>query len=59
MATIWTRRKKDVAKDERTAAPWNNVVNAADVSADTTSTSELVLKAKPKDAKVYHTESPK
>ncbi|NPD81310.1 hypothetical protein HPS57_04910 [Prevotella sp. PINT] len=60
MATFWTRRKDNVAKDERTATPWQVVTDAATVSpSDKTSTSEIVPKQKPENAKVYNTESPK
>ncbi|MDE6150698.1 MAG: hypothetical protein K2G12_01725 [Prevotella sp.] len=60
MATIWTRRKEDAARDRRTATPWNTIEeNAAASSADGSSTAEIERKAKPQDAKVYNTESPK
>ncbi len=60
MATIWTRRKEDAARDKRTATPWNTMTeNAVASSADGSSTAEIARKAKPQDAKVYNTESPK
>lgn len=60
MATFWTRKKDNAADDVRTATPWNTLTDtAATSSADKTSTAEIVPKAKPKNAKVYHTESPK
>ena len=56
MARIWTRKRGETANKDITADPWHTMT-AANAANTLPEGSNLEMKAKPEDRRVYNTES--